>query len=220
MSDAASAQPLLLLDFGGVCLLNPVEMHAHLESRLGLAPGTFTWLGPVDPSTDELWQQMIAGDGITERDYWEIRAREVGETVGRAMTTRDLMRVLYEPPTDEMIRPGCWRAVRAAHRAGWRVAVLSNDLRTFHGPEWAASIPLLQQIEQVIDCADGPALKPDRRAYDWALDELGADAASVVFVDDQPANIDGARACGIESVWFDVARAESCWGEIADRVAS
>ncbi|MGI9606679.1 MAG: HAD family phosphatase, partial [Acidimicrobiales bacterium] len=60
---------VLLLDFGGVCLLNPVELHERAESMLGLAQGTLDWLGPVDPSTDDLWQQMIAAEGITERDY-------------------------------------------------------------------------------------------------------------------------------------------------------
>ena len=220
MPDASTERPVLLLDFGGVCLLNPVEMHHILEERLRLAPGTFTWLGPVDPSTDQLWQRMIDADGITERDYWEIRAREVGETVGREMSTRDFMRTLYEPATDEMIRPGCRRTVAVARQHGWGVAVFSNDLRTFHGPEWAASIPMLQDVDQVIDCADGPALKPRRAAYEWALGELDAEPSRVLFVDDQPGNVAGAEACGIESIWFDIADAEAAWDGVAHRIAT
>ncbi len=209
---------VLLLDFGGVCLLNPVEMHDRLEARLGLPSGTFTWLGPVDPATDELWRRMIAGDGITERDYWATRAAEVGETVGERFETRDLMQLLYEPPTDDMIRPGCTRVVEAALAAGWGVSVFSNDLGAFHGPEWAAAIPLLQQVDQVIDCSHGPALKPERVAYEWALELLDEPAEAVVFVDDQPRNVEGAEACGIESIWFDVADAEACWDRIGHRV--
>ncbi|MEO1060595.1 MAG: HAD-IA family hydrolase [Actinomycetota bacterium] len=209
---------VLLLDFGGVCLLNPVELHGRLEERLGLAPGTFTWLGPVDPSTDEPWRRMIAGDGPTERDYWAMRAAEVGEAAGTALDTRGLMQLLYEPPTDEMIRPGCTRVVDAALATGWGVSVLSNDLGAFHGPEWAAAIPLLRRVDQVIDCAHGPALKPDRAAYEWALELLGVAASQIVFVDDQPRNVEGAEACGIESIWFDVADAEACWDRIGRRV--
>ena len=51
---APSDYDVLLLDFGGVCLLNPVEMHARTEAVLGLPAGTFEWMGPVDPDTDEL----------------------------------------------------------------------------------------------------------------------------------------------------------------------
>lgn len=209
---------VLLLDFGGVCLLNPVELHYRLHARLGLSPGTFDWRGPLDPSTDELWRAMAEGDGITEREYWEIRANEVGEVIGQPMTTSDLMELLYVPATEAMIRPGCRRAVAAAQRAGWRVAVFSNDLFSFHGPEWAMQIPLLQSVERVIDCSDGPAFKPDRRAYQWALSLLDADAQEVLFVDDQPVNVNGARACGIESICFDVGRAEQCWAEITERI--
>ena len=51
---APSDYDVLLLDFGGVCLLNPVEMHARTEAVLGLPAGTFEWMGPVDPDTDWL----------------------------------------------------------------------------------------------------------------------------------------------------------------------
>ncbi len=210
---------VLLLDFGGVCLLNPVELYPKLEAQLGLPAGALTWLGPVDPSTDELWQRLAAGDGVTERDYWAIRAEEIGTLVGAPMTTAEFMKRLYEPPTADMIRPGCIRTVAKARRLGWSISVLTNDLSAFHGPEWAAGIPFLQQVERVVDCSDGPALKPEAKAYEWALAELGVTADEVVFVDDQPTNVEGAEACGIETIWFDVADAEACWDRIAARIA-
>jgi putative hydrolase of the HAD superfamily len=48
--------------------------------------------------------------------------------------------------------------------------------------------------------------KPDPRAYRAALDMLGVTAPEAVFVDDQPVNVDGARAVGIPAVLFDVVR--------------
>jgi putative hydrolase of the HAD superfamily len=128
------------------------------------------------------------------------------------------MQLLYEPPTEDMIRPGCRRVVEAALTSGWGVSVFSNDLGAFHGPEWAATIPVLQQVDQVIDCSHGPALKPEPVAYEWALDLLDVGAETVVFVDDQPRNVAGAEACGIESIWFDIADAEACWDRIGERV--
>jgi len=159
-----------------------------------------------------------APDGSFSLEVVTPTAREVGEAVGSSFSTRDLMRVLYEPATDDMIRPGCRRVVEAAPGAGWTVSVLSNDLGAFHGPEWAASVSLLDLVDHVLDCSDGPALKPDRAAYEWALERLGASADGVLFVDDQPGNVDGARACGIEAIWFDIADAEQCWRSIGERI--
>src|SRR5690606_9986981 len=61
----AEAQPLngtvprrfdaLLLDFGSVITFTAFERHRDSERALGLAHGTFRWLGPVDPDTDPLW---------------------------------------------------------------------------------------------------------------------------------------------------------------------
>ena len=212
--------PLLLLDFGGVCLLNPVELYPQLEAQLGMPAGTLSWKGPVDPSTDELWRRVANGDGVTERDYWAIRAEQVGSMIDAPMSTAEFMNRLYEPPTPDMIRPGCTRTVAEARELGWSVAVFTNDLSAFHGPDWAASIPFLQEVDQVVDCSNGPALKPDPRAYEWALAELGVARSSIVFVDDQPMNAEGAVACGIETIWFDVAKADESWDRIAARIRS
>ena len=39
----------LLLDFGGVISVTLFERHASSEETLGLAAGTLTWRGPLDP---------------------------------------------------------------------------------------------------------------------------------------------------------------------------
>jgi len=45
-------------------------------------------------------------------------------------------------------------------------------------------------------------LKPDSRMYRAGLAALGVDAREVVFIDDSPANIAGARAVGIDAILF------------------
>ncbi len=215
----ANSQPeLLLLDFGGVCLVNPVELHHKAERELGLDPGTLSWLGPIDPSTDPLWQELVSGQGLNEREYWAERARHVGELVSRPMDTRTYMTLLYDPPSPELIRPGCNDVVARAQASGIAVSVLTNDLAAFHGDEWKAGIPLLQQIDHLVDCSDTGILKPDPRAYQRAVDITGVAAEHILFVDDQPGNVDGARAFGIETMWFDIANAESSWNDVAERL--
>lgn len=209
---------VLLLDFGGVCLLNPVELHHRAELALGLEPGTFTWLGPVDPTTDELWRRMIAGDGLTERQYWAQRAVEVGQAAGRDIDLRDYMTMLYDPPTPEIVRPEAMDVVTRARDAGYSMSVLTNDMRAFHGREWEQGIEFLRLADHIVDCSDTDILKPDPRAYERAVDMIGAPADRILFVDDQPLNVDGARAVGLDAMWFDVADAADSWQAVADRL--
>ncbi len=209
---------LLLLDFGGVCLLNPVELHGRAEAQLGLPPGTFTWMGPVDPSTDQLWRTMIAGEGVTEREYWAQRARDVGAAAGREMELAAYMELLYEPPTPELIRPGATATVTAALAAGYGVSILTNDMRAFHGRQWEHGVEFLSLVDHIVDCSDTNILKPDPRAFARAEEITGVAADRMLFVDDQPRSVAGAEYAGLKAMWFDIANAESSWADVARRL--
>lgn len=207
---------VLLLDFGGVCLLNPVELHDRAESRLRIPPGTLDWKGPIDPSTDPLWRQMIDGDGVTERDYWARRAADVGDAAGRSLSLREYMTLLYDPPTPELIRAEATASTASALAAGYGVSVLTNDMRAFHGEAWEAGVDFLQLVDHIVDCSDTGILKPDPRAFERAIEIVGAPADRMLFVDDQPINVEGARSAGLDAVWFDVANATDSWAGIGE----
>lgn len=209
---------VLLLDFGGVCLLNPVELHGKTERLLGLPTGSLGWFGPLDPSTDQLWQRMIAGDGITERDYWTTRANELDQISSRYVDRYEYMRMLYHPPTPELVRRGAQAVVVEALAAGYGVSVLTNDMRDFHGRQWELDVPFLQMVDHIVDCSDTKVLKPDPRAFARAVEITGATADRMLFVDDQPRNVDGAVDAGLDAMWFDIANAENSWNEIGSRL--
>lgn len=201
----------LLLDFGGVCLLNPVEMHRHTERVLGLPHGALTWMGPVDPSTDALWRALLAEE-ISERDYWHRRAEELGQLAGRpGFTLRDFLTEIYRLPEELIIRPAAVATVAKARAAGRKVGILTNDLEAFHGKEWVESLRFFRAMDSLTDASKTGILKPDPRSYEQALHDLGVAAADVVFVDDQPRNVAGARASGLETIAFDVADPEGSW---------
>lgn len=209
---------VLLLDFGGVCLLNPIELHHRAERLFGLPQSSLQWLGPLDPATDELWRRMIAGDGITERDYWALRSEEIGRAAGIELDLPGYMRALYDPPTPELIRPHAIAVVDAARAAGFGVSVLTNDMRDFHGRQWEQQIPFLQSVDHIVDCSDTKILKPDPRAFDLARTTVDAPAERILFVDDQPRNVNGANDVGMDGMWFDIANAASSWLTVADRL--
>ncbi|MDH3302048.1 MAG: HAD-IA family hydrolase [Acidimicrobiia bacterium] len=209
---------VLLLDLGGVCVLSPVELHPKAEAAFGFAPGTLDWKGPLDPDADELWQRMVLGDGLTERDYWHRRSAEIGELAGRELSLREYMTTIYSPPSDDLIRWEAGVVAKAARAAGYGVSALTNDLRAFHGPDWHTKIAFFELLDHLADCSDTDILKPDPRSYQRAVDIVGVDPERMLFVDDQPLNIKGAEAFGMQVHWFDVANPTRSWQAVADRL--
>ncbi|TPI48045.1 HAD-IA family hydrolase [Mesorhizobium sp. B2-9-1] len=195
----------LVLDFGGVVTRTMFETHALTERALGLAPGTLAWRGPFDPASDPLWRSMQA-DEISEREYWKTRTREVGQLVGedwRDMSTF-VQRARGADP-QAVVRPEAEQAIRIAHSAGIRLAILSNELDLFYGSGFRERLPLLSLFETIVDATYTHTLKPDLRAYAMVGEALQLSLATCVFVDDQKRNVDGAVAAGMLAVHFDVA---------------
>lgn len=224
-SSTGRAHDVLLLDFGGVCLLNPVELHHVVEAHFGLERGTFGWFGPLDVEGDELYARSLADDGFSERDYWNARAAEVGRTAGVVLDLTEYMHIAYALTAsgDALIRPAAVEVCGRARDAGIGVAVLTNDLHAFHDDEWVAQIDFLQRLDHLVDCSHLGFLKPDPRAYELALDTLRSTqpelrADRVLFVDDQPRNVDGATTAGMEGMFFDIAAADRSWAQVGERL--
>lgn len=203
----------LVLDFGGVISRTLFETHAVTEAALGLAPGSLAWRGPFEPAADPLWRSMQA-DEISERDYWRTRTREVGRLVGEDWDRMEtFVRRARGADPAAAIRPEADSAIRTAHRAGVRLAILSNELDLFYGAEFRTRLPLLTLFETIVDATYAGVLKPDPRAYAGVADALGLPAASCVFVDDQERNVAGALAAGMRAVRFDVREPRKSYSE-------
>jgi putative hydrolase of the HAD superfamily len=194
----------LLLDFGSVISLSLFERHRQTEQALNLPEGTLTWLGPLDPDTDALWVQMQR-DEITERDYWGIRARELGEAVGESDWDMAMLsqRLLCGDP-NTLVRPEMERLIGRARNQGIRVGVLSNEVELFYGTEIFRRFNVLAEMDVIVDATHTKILKPDPGSYALALSELKLPAREVLFVDDQFRNIAGAVAVGMQTQYFDI----------------
>lgn len=197
-------QKALVLDFGGVVTRTLFETHDLTEKALGLPPETLTWRGPFDPPSDPLWQAMQQ-DEITERDYWRTRTREVADLTGQPFAEMaDFVKAARGADPDAVIRPEALAAIEIARHAGCKLAILSNELDLFYGADFREKLAFLEDFDVIVDATYTKILKPDPRAYQRCLDELGLPAAACVFVDDQLRNIRGAEAVGLSSVHFDV----------------
>ncbi|MEQ9499828.1 MAG: HAD-IA family hydrolase [Deltaproteobacteria bacterium] len=208
-----------MLDFGGVCLVTPFELHRSLERKAGLEPGTFSWMGPLDPASDSLWRRLLAKE-VTEREYWHQRTRDVGDALGRGddWDLRAYMTLAYDEPESTIIRPSANDIVRDAKAEGRKVGILTNDLYDFHGEAWVDSIAFFKTVDTITDASRIPALKPDPRAFEKALVDLGVEKEEVVFVDDQVRNCEGAVAFGLNTVRFDAANVDASWDDARRRL--
>ena len=204
---------VLVLDFGGVVSRTLFETHDLSEQSLGLPAGTLTWKGPFDPGGDPLWQAMQR-DEISERDYWHTRTREVGHLVGEDWPDMQsfVQRARGADP-DAVIRPEARQAIKAVHGAGYRLAILSNELDLFYGSDFRGKLPLLKHFELVVDATHTGILKPDPRAYRMIEDALGVPLSACVFVDDQLRNVLGAQRVGMQTVHFDVTNPTKSYNE-------
>ena len=196
----------LILDFGGVVTRTLFETHDVTERTLGLAPDTLTWRGPFAPETDPLWVSMQRQE-ISERDYWLTRAREVGRMVGEDWTDmQTFVRRARGAEPELVLRPEAHEAILQVKAAGLKLAILSNELDLFYGAEFRRRFPLIDRFDVIVDATHTGILKPDPRAYEQVLAELGIAREACVFVDDQLKNIEGARAVRLPHVHFDVTR--------------
>ena len=200
------ARRALILDFGGVVTRTLFETHDITERTLGLPAGTLTWRGPFDPASDPLWVSLQARE-ITERDYWMTRTREVGALLGENWTDmKTFVQRARGADPELVLRPEARDAILKAKAAGLKLAILSNELDLFYGESFRRRFPLIDLFDVIVDATYTKILKPDPRAYEQVLAELGLARADCVFVDDQKKNIEGAVAIGLPHVHFDVTR--------------
>lgn len=172
------------------------------ERDLGLERGSFAWTGPFAPEQDADWQVFQAG-GMTEREYWALRAQEFSDLTGEPATMPALCSHLYSGVEEELVRPEARRLIEDAKVAGIPVGALTNDLTSFHDESWLARMGIIREFDVLVDGRTEGVYKPDRRAYEIIIERMGLDPASTIFIDDQPVNLRGAEVAGLTPVHLD-----------------
>lgn len=193
----------LLLDLGGTVFRSGSEMMALLGDVEPAVRAVVARRGPLGPEHDALWDDMLA-QVITEREYWARRSDEVGAALGREWPISEFMHTLYALAGDSVIRPEAAALIADARAVDIPVGFLTNDLRAFHGGTAMASHPVLADVDVLVDGSVTGVLKPDPRAYALAVAGLGVEARHIVFVDDMPWNVTGAREAGMVALELDL----------------
>lgn len=196
---AAGTYQGLLLDIGGVVHNTGVHMVGRLAEREPAMRPVIEKIGGIASDRDELWQLMLRRQ-IGEREYWAQRAAEFGAAVGQAWDTRGLMDRFYQLPEQEWLCAPTIELMTDAKAAGLRLGALTNDMTAFHGGEWVARQEHLKLFDVIVDASLTGVLKPDPAAFRGGVEALGLPAEKIVFLDDMPWNVEGARQAGLAAV--------------------
>ncbi len=184
----------LLFDVGDVLMESNWVVIDELERRTGRR---FAGRGAIDPAGDPAWQRCLTGE-IDIDEYWNQLAHSGGYsdriTMWRAMSI-ELGAGVF---ADDALA-----LVDDARAAGIKVGILSNDLYRSATREWVGSQPAFDKFDILVDCTEFGERKPAAGPYLKAAADFGLPPGEIVFLDDTPYCIEGARAVGMIAVAID-----------------
>lgn len=185
----------LLFDIGEVVSAAQWQFLDGVAERTGR---TLRGRGPLDPSGDPLWQQFLRGE-LSYTGYWYAYADAAGYDDWRQLF-RDFAPDMVG---DDFVHPDAADLIRDARAAGLKLGALTNDGVGINGREFFSTVPLLAGFDAFADARQYGGGKPAPEAYLGAASELGVPPERIVFLDDLPEMVDGARAVGMAGVLVD-----------------
>jgi FMN phosphatase YigB (HAD superfamily) len=186
----------LMLDMGGVLTREQrIDKVDEMMRVLGLSCAREAFLEVYSTERSEYDRGAFDGAG-----YWERVARALGAEF-RPVDLPGLVRADLESWFN--MRSSMLDFLGEARDRVRRTVLLSNIhcdaarfVREGEGRSWAKDFD-----ELVLSCEHG-LIKPQREIYELALDVAGALPSETLFVDDNQANVEGARAVGLSSFRF------------------
>lgn len=180
----------VIFDWGGVLMRTEDYAPRHRwDEKLGLPAGAVERVVHGLPE----WEQVQRGR-VSLDAYWSAVQQALG------LTPADTLALAESFYSGDRLDEELVAFIRELRSRGVPVGLLSNN-----GPALAAEIEALGLgglfTTQVISATIG-VMKPDARAYHAALDALGIRPEEALFIDDSPANVEGARRVGMRALHF------------------
>ena len=186
----------IVFDFGGVFTASPFAALRAWRPERGTDPEATlrAVFGPYDQDTDHPWHRLERGELSLAAAAAEIKATAAG--MGLDFDLFELFRAMGGSPG---VRPDMIAKALALRAAGYRTALLTNNIREF-SDGWRAMIPAGDMFDVIVDSSAVGMRKPDPRIYRLALEQLGVEPEETVFLDDAPGNVEAARALGMRAI--------------------
>ena len=180
----------VIFDFGGVFMKTTDYQPRHRwDERLGLPHGSVERV--VHGS--ESWRAAQKGQ-LSMEAYWQDVAQQLH------LTSADVRQLADDFYSGDSLDGDLVQLAQDLRERGLRVALLSND-----GPHLRHKldhIGIASLFDPLVISAHIGVMKPAAQAYQTVLSQLNCAPHEAIFVDDMPANIEGAKAVGIYSIHY------------------
>ena len=179
----------VLFDFGGVLVEEGFREGLYdLARQQGLDPQTVH-----EAAYDAIYESgYILGQGTAE-DFWQILRSKTG-------MSGDLNSLLLAIASRFAPRPRMRALVRTLRQQGYITAILSDQTERLDHLD--AEFHFFQDFDKVYNSYHLGKGKRDPSLFDDVVSELGLTPQHVVFVDDDPGNVERARSRGLTAVLF------------------
>jgi putative hydrolase of the HAD superfamily len=185
----------VLFDFHGVLTnASPWDAFAAAGGDADPAVVLELFVGDYGSASDHPWHQLERGE-ITMADFGMglvQRAADAGVELD--------FTALRNYHADMAAHPRMVETIAKLKADGYKTALVTNNIKEA-GDDWRALVDLDALFDAVVDSCVVGMRKPDPRIFEHALDQMGGVAPErAVFLDDHPANLEGARRAGLRGI--------------------
>lgn len=188
----------VLWDFGGVLTTSPFEAFNRYEAERGLPRDFIRQINATNPETNA-WAQFESSQ-VTLDEFDDLFAEE-STARGHRVPGRQVIELLSGDIRPRMVR------VLEHCKAHYRVACITNNVRSGQGPGMASSSNRASQIAEVmalfdlvVESSQEGIRKPNPKIYRLTCERLGVSPEAAVFLDDLGINLKPARALGMQTI--------------------
>ncbi len=179
----------VFFDLGGVLVRTEYQApRERLAERLNM---TYEDINKIVFESETSRRASIGAIGVDE--HWAAVTRKLGR---QASETGSIREEFFAGDVVDRSLLDFIRSIRPRYKTG----IISNawpDLR-----DYMARNKLDDAFDALVVSAEVGVMKPEPKIYRIALEQLKVEANEAAFVDDTPANVEAARALGMQGILF------------------
>lgn len=189
----------VIFDFGGVLTSSPFEAFNRMEAERGLPHDFVRRVNSANPD-DNAWARFERSE--IDAAAFDLAFRAEALAMGHDLAGREVLARLMGD-----IRPEMVAALDRLTQLGFRIACITNNVRSGKGAQMARSADqagqiaaILARFETVVESSREGVRKPDPAIYRIACDRLGVPPDRCVYLDDLGVNCKPAAALGMAAI--------------------
>lgn len=188
-----------IFDFGGVLTTSIREAFEEFERSLGLPQAAILEAFRHHPDEDEPAFFRLERGEITEAEFYKGMHERLCAYLGYQLEFPSDPVEVRQRMFGSLRRNEEMIAAATSIARHYKTAILTNNVKEWS--DWQAWVDA-DCHECIIDSSAVGMRKPEERIYRLTCERLGVEPARAAFVDDIPANVEGAAAVGLHAIQF------------------